>query len=552
MARATLRAMSEFCSQCGKSITPGVERCPHCQEELAVTLPGAKAPEVEEGKIPLPAPPQAAEGDERSALEELFDDFDPMEEFASGSGAGEPTLGGFDLTPPEPASAPLGGDDVLDFIDTGLEASAGEPAQPLDVPEMPELATEVGQMDLEEPAGSAPPPAEWPDYLEPPVAEPPSLPSAEEASSPPMIAAETDPSPGPGGIARAKWIRLLAAGLVLGGGVGGALLFLSRTPKTPPRETAAAAAPERPRLAQAVAEPEAAAEKSAPGEADPKAVAEENAAEAVEREGSEEESELAAAEAEKGAEGPPAYFARAEALEAEEKWEEALAAYLEAAGPEKGPLDEAHLRRSRIYLRLGDLPRALLEGRRAVSEKGERVDARLHLADLFERMGSLRDATETYEAALESHPDEPLLLESLGRLRLKMGAPWEAIRLLEGKVGADAPPGLRLVLGEAYLGAGAWARAERTLAPMRAAPEAAYPFGRALLERGKLREALPYLERAAQGEAADPLVHRHLGFVYKELGRRQEAARAFRAYLEAEPKAVDRREIEDEIATLAR
>src|SRR5690606_36456867 len=165
-------------------------------------------------------------------------------------------------------------------------------------------------------------------------------------------------------------------------------------------------------------------------------------------------------------EAPPSFFAAAEALEREEKWEEALAAYLEAAGPEKGAPDEAHLRRSRIYERRGDRPRALLEARRALGENPERLDTRLHLGGLFETMGSLKDARETYEAALASHPDDPALLERLARIHLTTGAAWRAIELLEPHAGDAAPASLRLALGEAYLRASSWTRAEAMLAPL--------------------------------------------------------------------------------------
>lgn len=585
--------MSEFCSKCGKALTAEDQRCPHCDAEVAVTLPGTETPlDTGEAKGPIPLP--KAEAESPSEIERLFDDFDPLDEFAAPSGAGaprDPTLGGFELTPPsadappsgnfEPppsAGAPPAGDDVLDFIDTGFEESKQEKEE---APELPEFATEFGSVDVEEAIEEvvgeegaegeevdAPADSAWLDYLEPPAAEVPQLPVQVESPSPPVQEALLVEVPTGGGASKkapaSRYLRLLAAGLVVGGVVGVGFLFLPGG--SSPRPHHAHEAQPKP------AEPEGKADET-PAEAV------ENAAEGgkggekevLAEEGGEKEEGLAeggeievarGAEKERveaveqvptgaGEEEPPP-FAEAEALEAEEKWDEALAAYLEASGSGKGPRDEAHLRRSRIYLRQGDLPRALLEARRALSENGERLDVRLYLGTLFERAGGMRDAADIYEAALASHPDDPVLLERLARARLGMGAPWQAIALLEPKVGKDAPASLQIALGEAYLGAGSWARAAKTLAPLGRMPEAAYPLARALLEQGKLREALPHLERAAGIEGVDPLVHRHLGFVYKELRRRRDAARAFRAYLEAEPKALDRREIEDEIATLAR
>lgn len=615
--------MLDLCSQCGKPVAASDVRCPHCNADWAVALPGTAAVGVDDGTVPLPAPaqpdpfapassaPAAAEHPvareasqiESSVLEELFSDFDPMEEFAASAGSGAPTgagpgtatglgdgptLGGLNLTPP-PAQPVEPIDDVLAFIDTGHEKKATTPE-----PEIPSIVSELGLTAIAEVAA---PPGVEPPSLAPSATEPPTLGVESDAPAAPMIAGALRDAPSapataerPRAIGR-KRLRLLVIGGVAGALIGvGAFFFLGKdTPargkkaeavapatadRQPAKTASADAAKEKPAKKEATPEKEAMAAKDAAAQegdaesptkaaagTDEGATAEAKPAEETEgktpAEGDGEavadaQEEGAEATAEGGEAAPPSFFAEAEALEREEKWEEALAAYLRAAGPDKGPMDEAHLRRSRIYLRLGDRPRALLEARRAVSDNPDRLDARLHLGGIFEAMGSVKDARETYEAAYAKNQDDPVLLERLARIYLTSGAAWRAIEILEPHVGPKAPVAVRRALGEAYLGASAWARAEAVLAPIAREPGVAYPLARALVEQGKLRQALPHLERAAAEEEVDPVVHRHLGYAYKELRRRADAARAFRAYLQAAPDALDRPEIEDEIASLTR
>ena len=633
--------MADWCPKCGAELDAFAPTCPSCKADVSVPLPDSGAGVG--GAVPLPSPekgsaarpgfsvaadffadpglpgkvdpfadpgaggnadpfadPGAAGGSgsragtgspgegSRSAIEDLFDDFDPMAEFAPPTDPGQnlTTLAGLELTPPPPAAslpqvARQGGDDVLDFIDTGFE-----PPQLSAEPTPPSAGAPTARGDRPEP----PAPSResvlegWPPK--------PTVPApAEERKASPVISAAR-PSEA---VERATAIeQSIAVGRTLGGrtrqmvllALGAAfvgilavfglqMLWGSPAKKAAPQQEVVeavaveagkgAAPPARPEerpvsgadeAAQARADgaarpaPEAAmpAGQAPAGDAERLAVEAGKESEAVAaREGSSNES---GAERAPQGEAPADPLAQAEALEREEKWEEALAAYLALTAADSPHAAEAHLRRSRILWRTGERARAVLEAKRALAADESRLDLHLHYGALLEEMGSLRDALEVYERALVGREGEEAVLAPLAGLYLEMGTPWKAIARLEPQVKTGAPESLRLLLGEAYVQAGAWGRATETLQPIQDHPRAAFLLGRALLERGDTRAALPHLERAARQDGIDPVVHRHLGYAYKELGRRADAARSFRTYLEREPKAVDRREIEDEIAGL--
>lgn len=578
-SRGTLHPpMAEQCPHCGATLDANAAKCPACHAETIIPLPGTGVG-AEGDEVTLPAPESSAvEQGSTSGIEDLFDDFDPMAEFAPPSGVGEDlaTFAGLNLTPPPPAGQDLAppasrpadnpGDDVLDFIDTGFDP----PTVP-SAPTLPPIDTGIERIGFEESA------QETLAHSHPSTPPAPSLAAGDEAVA---VVAPPDPSPAmppapaapvaeaplaeaqrPPARPKRRFLLLgVAVGLLGGFGIGAYFLFLgpstprsapatvAKPPKAPPAEKKVAAAePEKEAVPEGKpAEAAAGTDKEEVDAAEPTEPEKEVAAEMAEGE------EAPSSEEEAAAEEPADPFAEAEALEREEKWEEALAAYQALVRPEGEHVAEAHLRRSRILSRLGEPARAALEAKRALAADESRLDLHLHYGALLEKTGGLRDAVEVYETALAGREGEVAILEPLCRLYLATGTPWKAIALLEPQVKAGGPPALRLLLGEAYLGAGAWGRAAETLEPLKNDSRAAYPLGRALLERGQTRAAIPYLERAAKRGDVDPVVHRHLGYAYKEQGRRADAVRAFRSYLEAEPEAVDRREIEDEITTLAR
>jgi cytochrome c-type biogenesis protein CcmH/NrfG len=62
--------------------------------------------------------------------------------------------------------------------------------------------------------------------------------------------------------------------------------------------------------------------------------------------------------------------------------------------------------------------------------------------------------------------------------------------------------------------------------------------------------ALPWYERAARVEGANPMPHYYLGYLYKERGQKAKAVAEFRRFLELKPDADERKDIEAEIEDL--
>jgi len=77
-----------------------------------------------------------------------------------------------------------------------------------------------------------------------------------------------------------------------------------------------------------------------------------------------------------------------------------------------------------------------------------------------------------------------------------------------------------------------------------------YRLARAYAEQGDQTRALPFYVKATVAEPSNALAFYHLGYAYKERGRRREAIAAFKAFLQKSPNAKERQEVEDEILDL--
>jgi tetratricopeptide (TPR) repeat protein len=541
-----------------------------------------------------------------ASIDDLFDDFDPLDDFSPLSSHGEQALPafetpaatepglrtatGFDFEPPsgaesfdagyepsprtatgfdfEAPSVPgldfgfpeegsggvqgegLTGLDVLDFIDDSLGTSrAGESVDVLDFVDGPPGAPPVAAPPAA-PAPHAAPAAPRVARIPQQEAALPPMVGPKEAADPP---AKAKPSRG-----AARRIAAMAAVLLVVAG-GGAWMFFGVGGSTPaPRPAPPAAPPAKAETAAAApAEQAAGAEArepagpgTAPGAAPDgvdQAAAPEAAQGTAQEAAPEGADQVAAPEA-----AEESHLARGRALEEAGQGREALAAYRAALDAQEGAPGEAHHRASVVLLSLGEGMRSYLEAKRAVGADETSVEFRLQLAAAAMESGRAREALDAYKEALALRPGDPTVQEGLGRLLITMGTAREAIGTLEPLVRGDTAPPVRLVLGEAYLQVGAWARAAATLEPIRDRDAAAYLLARAFLEQGQSAQALPYLLRAVELSDTEDVALRHLGYVYKELRKRREAVAAFRAYLKRVPDAVDRAEIEDEIGSLTR
>ncbi len=166
-------------------------------------------------------------------------------------------------------------------------------------------------------------------------------------------------------------------------------------------------------------------------------------------------------------------------------------------------------------------------------------------------LGQLHDAARRYDAAATAYaraqelsqasPDPALPLWSIVLARagsLDQGGKWPEARaaLREAHRLAPNEPLVLNYLGYAMIDRGeAMDESEAMIREaVRLAPDSAAiidSLGWALFKRGRVDEAIPLLERAAQGEPGDPEINEHLGDAYYTAGRRIEARFAWNAAL---------------------
>lgn len=214
---------------------------------------------------------------------------------------------------------------------------------------------------------------------------------------------------------------------------------------------------------------------------------------------------------------------------------------------------EAHLRLSALALSSGDVVEALRHVRRGLASLPKDPELHFQHGVVLEANNRPLDAVAAYEAVLGIVPKHVDAVASIARIHLLLAQPHEVVSRLGKETKADdAPPEWVELLADAHAQMMQWKQAETLYGRVARRPGVAYKRARIQLARGDTRQALPLLREAAAQDESDPEVHRDLGFVYKELGRRGDAIRSFRTYLERTADAPDRQEVEDEIHQLQR
>ena len=183
--------------------------------------------------------------------------------------------------------------------------------------------------------------------------------------------------------------------------------------------------------------------------------------------------------------------------------------------------------------RTAEAAELLEEHRELLSSRPEVFD---YLSFLYNDLGHPGEALSVIEAGLDRYPEENtllyrkmVLLDQTGKLA---AAEQAAQRLLE--VNPGHVNGLNFL---AYSYAEQNIKLDQALAMAEKALAAAdEPYirdtlGWVLYRLGRFEEALANLLLAFKGAPADPVVHEHLGFTYKALGRTGEASKAFREAL---------------------
>ncbi|AKU89684.1 TPR repeat protein [Vulgatibacter incomptus] len=210
--------------------------------------------------------------------------------------------------------------------------------------------------------------------------------------------------------------------------------------------------------------------------------------------------------------------------------------------------------RSRILRARGEGAAAVDAIRRAVAIEPKRPAWALELGAAFEAAANPTEALAAYRKALGLAPRSADALEGAGRVLLALGGTADAVKSLESALAADpARTRLHVPIGDGYMRMRRFPNAIAAYLQAAKQPDAkgiAFKLARAYQEEGKSSEAIAQFQRALKEDPDDSNAWRYLGFAYKEKNRLGEAIGAFKTYLEKSPKADDRAEIEDEIATL--
>jgi tetratricopeptide (TPR) repeat protein len=175
-------------------------------------------------------------------------------------------------------------------------------------------------------------------------------------------------------------------------------------------------------------------------------------------------------------------------------------------------------------------------------------------AQIVARQGRTREAVALLQKELQaSETENPAVLAILGSLYRDLGENEDAIRWLEKAVTLD-PANLNaiLTLGTLHASLGHEAESERYFqmavdAGASAGQEGAVVFfnlGALNYNQGELRSAAEAYERAIALRPSYATAHRELGYTYWDLQEKAKAREHFEKYLELQPKAADRAEIE--------
>ena len=213
-----------------------------------------------------------------------------------------------------------------------------------------------------------------------------------------------------------------------------------------------------------------------------------------------------------------------------------------------------------LLTRAGDQIEALKEAQKAVTAKNATVSDWTRLGDLYARLERNEEAAAAYSKALLQNPREGGQRPEWTLWLLLGGAREQAGQWREAKIALETAyklaPNEPLVLN--YLGYAQLERrenigeAEKLIAEAsRLQPDSAQitdSLGWAHYLRGDVKTAIQLLERAVQGEPADPAINEHLGDAYYSVGRRYEARYAWNAAL-VTAEARDAERIRAKIAT---
>jgi tetratricopeptide (TPR) repeat protein len=182
---------------------------------------------------------------------------------------------------------------------------------------------------------------------------------------------------------------------------------------------------------------------------------------------------------------------------------------------------EYHNERGNLLLKLGRFEEADRDYRRAIALGPPYFEVWSNLGQCCRSRGLMEEAIDAYDRSLDLRPDQPMVWVVRAQALQALERIGEAIDSYSRAL--DLQPTWPAFAGRAVL----------------------------LYEQGRLRECLADLDRAVALAPGEPELYQNRAVANTDLGRRQAAALDLRKYLELQPDADDRAEVEARLATLS-
>jgi tetratricopeptide (TPR) repeat protein len=188
-----------------------------------------------------------------------------------------------------------------------------------------------------------------------------------------------------------------------------------------------------------------------------------------------------------------------------------------------------------VYLRTGQLDKALAEYKRVLEQDPTLTDAEFREATIYRRQGNSRQAEEVLKHVMARHSTYRPAYELLGMLYYESGRFSEAVQQFQSEVDlAPDNPGTYYNLGGAYLALGRYDDAISVLKKGLAIKPSAEQWsnlGAAYMYLGKWEEAADAMKRATELSPHNDVMWRNLGDAYDQIPSR--LANAHAAYQKA-------------------
>jgi tetratricopeptide (TPR) repeat protein len=216
----------------------------------------------------------------------------------------------------------------------------------------------------------------------------------------------------------------------------------------------------------------------------------------------------------------------------------AIESYKDALAKDPGRID-ARSNLAAAYVRLGRYPDAIDEYRQALKSDPASTTVRFNLALALYKAARIPEAADELQQVTSADPANRNALLLLADCHLQMGGDRKAIELLsplEGSLGDDRL--FAYLLGTALIRQNELQRGQALVDRLFRdgdSAEARVLLGAQHLRRSNYRSALPELKRAVELNPNLPTVQSLYGRALMGTGKREEAARAFRKELQANP-----------------